>query len=417
MTGRTILMMALFTFCPTVLASAQEGNYRQGLAGTFFKGDDFTRPEDDTHYLLAVNNAWGDGEGNNWSARWAGFIEGPISEEVTFTAEANDGLRLIIDGKIVIDGLEDRNARSGKAVLEKGKKTPVVLEFICLDGHARLRLYWQWDGGARTFVPSEALSYNPARLADTAKEGMPGDDAEFPEIEFPPAGPEHECVIKHVMVYDEPGRYAGWPANGGFWIWGDQMAVAFECGWFEDRPDWQDGHARDGSRGNEDIVARSSDGGMTWTHKKHDIMSSDDGIQDIPEAMDFGNPGFGFKCQGGRFYYTYDCGRNWFGPYRVTIAGLPGADENIESHTCYIINARNDGYFFFGVEPDGAEDRFYCTRTKDGGRTFEFLGWISPPPDKAPKYERWAVYSAVKVSKNHLVAALRRKINKSRRRL
>ena len=94
-------------------------------------------------------------------------------------------------------------------------------------------------------------------------------DTTFPKIEIP-QGNQHECVEKHLVVYDEPGRYAGWPANGGFWMWGNEMAVAFECGWFKDRPDWQDGHAKD-DRSNEDIVARSSDGGLTWTHKKYDI--------------------------------------------------------------------------------------------------------------------------------------------------
>ncbi|MHC4620702.1 MAG: PA14 domain-containing protein, partial [Planctomycetota bacterium] len=414
---RTILMMTAFVYCFAAFAGAEAGNYRQGLAGTFFKGDDFTRPEDETHFLRSVDNDWGRSEGNNWSARWGGFIEGPYSGEVTFTARAVDGIRLVVGGEVVIDGLEDSNKRSGRVEMEKGKKVPVVVEFICLDGNAQLHLYWQWRDGARSIIPSKALSYDPAGIGDTSKEGMPGDDAEFPEIEVPPAGPEHQCVIKHVMVYDEPGRYAGWPANGGFWMWGDEMAVAFECGWFKDRPDWMDGHARDESRGNEDIVARSSDGGLNWTHKKYDIMSSDDGIRDIPEEMDFSNPGFGFKCQGERFYYTYDRGKNWFGPYRLRITGLPGADEDIESHTCYIINGKSDGYFFFGLEPDDAEDRFYCTRTKDGGRTFEFLGWISPPPENAPKYERWAVYSAVELSENHLIAALRRKINKRRGRI
>ena len=235
----------------------------------------------------------------------------------------------------------------------------------------------------------------------------------FPEIEIP-KGAQHKCVEKHVVVYDEPGRYAGWPANGGFWMWGGEMAVAFECGWFEDRPDWMDGHARDEDKSNEDIVARSTDGGLTWTHKKHDILSGDEGIRYISKGMDFSNPGFAFKCQGERFYYTYDRGKSWFGPYRLKVTGLAGAGEDMESHTCYIINGKKDGYFFFGVEPEGAEDRFYCTRTKDGGKSFEFLGWISPPPDEAPEFERWAVYSAVKVSKNHLVAALRRKINKRR---
>lgn len=237
--------------------------------------------------------------------------------------------------------------------------------------------------------------------------------ATYPEIEVP-QGEQHDCVDRHVIVYDEPGRYAGWPANGGFWMWGDTMAVAFECGWFKDRPDWMDGHARDMERSNEDIVARSIDGGLTWTHKKPDILSSDAGIRHIPNGMDFNNPGFAFKCQGERFYYTYDRGENWFGPYRLKVTGLDGVADNMESHTCYIINEKNNGYFFFGVEPEDAEDRFYCTSTKDGGKTFEFLSWISPSPAEAPKFERWAVYSAVEVSENHLIAALRRKIDRER---
>jgi len=412
MGGRTILLSVLFAVCFPAFAEAEAGNYRQGLAGTFFKGSDFTRPEDETRFLGSVDHNWGRDLGNDWSARWAGFIEGPISGEVTFTAEATDGLRLVLDGQVVVDGLENTNARSGRAVMEKGKKLPIILEFVCVDGNAQLCVYWQWPGQTKTIVPAAAMSHDSAKLGDTSKEGFAGDDTEFPEIEVPPAGPEHECVIRHVTVYDEPGRYAGWPANGGFWMWGDEMAVAFECGWFKDRPDWQDGHARDDSRDNEDIVARSTDGGVTWTHKKHDILSGDDGIRDIPEGMDFGNPGFGFKCQGERFYYTYDKGKSWSGPYRVRITGLQGADEDIESHTCYIVNGKDDGYFFFGLEPEDAEDRFYCTRTTNGGKTFEFLGWISPPPDKAAKYERWAVYSAVKISGNHLISALRRKINK-----
>ncbi|GAH55370.1 unnamed protein product, partial [marine sediment metagenome] len=69
---------------------AEAGNYWQGLAGIFFNGDDFTRPEDETHFLHSVDNDWGADEGNDWSARWAGFIEGPFNGEVTFTAEATD---------------------------------------------------------------------------------------------------------------------------------------------------------------------------------------------------------------------------------------------------------------------------------------------------------------------------------------
>lgn len=243
--------------------------------------------------------------------------------------------------------------------------------------------------------------------------GVAGDSAGFPKIEIP-QGEQHRCVEQHVVVYDELGRYAGWPANGGFWIWGDKLAVSFECGWFKDKPDWEDGHARDGSRGNEDVVAHSNDGGLTWTHKTYSALSSDDGMVLLTEEMDFSREGFGFKCQGSRFYYTYDYGQSWAGPFKLNIQGRPFDDDSIESHTCYLVMGKKEGYFFFGVEPDGAEDRFYCSKTTDGGKSFQFVGWISPSIKDAPQYERWAVYSAVEVEKDHLVAALRRKINKNR---
>ncbi|MHC4154655.1 MAG: PA14 domain-containing protein, partial [Planctomycetota bacterium] len=387
----------LFILCVTTTALAQTGNYRPGLAGTFFKGNDFTRPDEDgPDYLESLDNNWGPSKGNDWSARWAGYIEGPVSGEVTFIAKAVEGIRLLVDGKVVIDGLEDSRKRSGKVQMVKGKETPIVIEFLCLDGNAELHVYWQWQNSGKSVVPVEALSYDPAKIGDTSREGMIDDGTEFPEIEIP-RGEQHKCVEKHVVVYDEPGRYGGWPANGGFWMWGDKMAVSFECGWFKDKPDWEDGHARD-DRSNEDIVAHSSDGGLTWSHKTYPALSGDDGMVMLKEEMDF----------------TYDYGLSWAGPFELNIQGRPFDDDHIESHTTYLVTGPKEGYFFFGIEPDGAEDRFYCTKTTDGGKTFNFLGWISPSIEEAPKYERWAVYSAVEVSENHLIAALRRKIDKRR---
>ncbi|MHC4259235.1 MAG: exo-alpha-sialidase [Planctomycetota bacterium] len=403
-----------------VSSSSMAAELSPGLAGTLFKGEDFTRPhEDNPVYLKSPDIAMTvkgpdyiepDDHESNWSARWGGLIEGPYTGEVTITAQAEAGIRVIIDAKVVIDGLADSSKRSGKVKMTKGMKVPIVIEFICLEDNDQLRLYWQWPEQAKSIIPAEVLSYDPAKIGDTAKEVMVGDDA-FPQIEIP-KGDQHECVERHVVVYDEPGRYAGWPANGGFWMWGDKMAVSFECGWFKDKPDWEDGHARDMDRSNEDIVAHSSDGGLTWTHKTYPAMSSDDGMVLLTQELDFSKEGFAFKCQGSRFYYTYDYGLTWAGPFQLNIQDRPFDDDDIESHTCYLVTGPKEGYFLFGVEPDGAEDRFYCSKTTDGGKSFQFLGWISPSIEDAPKYERWAVYSAVEVSKGHLIAALRRKINK-----
>jgi hypothetical protein len=114
--------------------------------------------------LTTINHKWGDSRGNDWSARWGGFIEGPVTGEVTFTAEATDGLRLTVGNKVVIDGLRKGGPRTGKVSMTKGKKEPIELGFSCDDGGAVLRLYWQWAGQSRQLVPGSVLSHSPDKV-------------------------------------------------------------------------------------------------------------------------------------------------------------------------------------------------------------------------------------------------------------
>lgn len=36
-----------------------------------------------------------------------------------------------------------------------------------------------------------------------------------------------ERDIKHGIVYFEEGRFAGWPANHGIWLWDNEILVGF----------------------------------------------------------------------------------------------------------------------------------------------------------------------------------------------
>jgi hypothetical protein len=217
-------------------------------------------------------------------------------------------------------------------------------------------------------------------------------------------------VIEHATVYDEPGRYAGWPSNGGFWIWGNEMAVAFECGWFEDRPDWKDGHARDKSRPNEDFVARSTDGGLTWTYKKYDILTEGDNLMPSPGGIDFTHPDFALKCQSNRFYYSYDRAKTWHGPFRSVVTGLATTGK-LKACTVYFVDSSGDCFLFFSDEHGDRNDLAFYARAADGGKAFDFVSWISPDRQNASKYERWAVYSATRAGDDHIIAAMQRKYN------
>jgi len=143
--------------------------FAPGLAGTYFNNVGFDDPEDSVDFLLNVDQNWGSSRGRDWSARWTGFIRGPFSGEVTFTAEAVDGLRLKIGDKLVIDGLSEDGARSGKVIMKKGVKTPIVLECTSAHGRAALHLFWQWQGRKRTLVPAAALSHDVSTLPKNYK--------------------------------------------------------------------------------------------------------------------------------------------------------------------------------------------------------------------------------------------------------
>jgi hypothetical protein len=36
------------------------------------------------------------------------------------------------------------------------------------------------------------------------------------------------------VVYHEPGRFGGWPANHGIWSWGNEILVGFSVGTYKD---------------------------------------------------------------------------------------------------------------------------------------------------------------------------------------
>jgi hypothetical protein len=133
-----------------------------GLVGQYYNSSGFASPEEGMVDLLStINHKWDKDRGNDWSARWFGFIEGPVTGEVTFTAEARDEIRLTVGRTVVIDSFGKDGARVGKVGMVKGKKVPVKLEFSSDDGKALLRLYWQWSGQGKQLVPGSALSHTP----------------------------------------------------------------------------------------------------------------------------------------------------------------------------------------------------------------------------------------------------------------
>jgi hypothetical protein len=171
---------------PGPAAASAPADLQPGLVGRYFNNQDFTDPDQSIDVLKGVAQKWGKGRGNDWSGRWSGLVEGPTTGDVEFVAEAIDGLRLVIDGKTVIDDLRGSGASSGVVPMKKGERVPIEVSFVSRRGQARLFLFWSWEGQAKTIVPNAALSHDAGAVPEGA--ALFDYDARWSETDDPPPG-------------------------------------------------------------------------------------------------------------------------------------------------------------------------------------------------------------------------------------
>ncbi len=231
---------------------------------------------------------------------------------------------------------------------------------------------------------------------------------------------------EHVVVFKEPGRYGGWPANHGIYSWGDEILVGFSAGHME--PGWQSGqparHPIDRSRPEQHLLARSMDGGRTWTVERNAGLlpppktghmagvPTEKGreARPYPGARDFRSPDFIMTFRMGDihagpswFFTSSDRGRSWEGPYSFPDLGLKG----IAARTDYLVLGPQEMLVFLtGAKTDGREGRPFAAHTADGGRTFTFRSWIAPEPAQG-----FAIMpSSVRLPDGGIVTAVRRQV-------
>jgi hypothetical protein len=216
-------------------------------------------------------------------------------------------------------------------------------------------------------------------------------------------GAERVRDAKHIVVYAEKGKFMGWPANNGAWTAdGVTMLVGFTHG------DYKLGKGHNIGENQKSWLARSRDMGETWEGFDPDGYVGDVGRtpkrKTLEQPIDFSHSQFALRMVGtayhgafdpqGHFFFSYDAGRTWNGPYgygerdirtwpELTAPALGGKVE-LTPRTDYVVEGKQQCLLFLSARPKGkfGADRLFCIRTTDGGRSFTFVGWVVPPFDK-----------------------------------
>ena len=100
-------------------------------------------------------------------------------------------------------------------------------------------------------------------------------------------------TIRNVTIYKTPGRFGGWPANHGVWSWRNEILVGFSAAYFQFKS--PNRHPYDHSKPEVPTLARSTDGGETWTIEEPSSLrppSQGAKLLTLTEPMNFSDPNF-----------------------------------------------------------------------------------------------------------------------------
>lgn len=135
-----------------------------GLRGEYFDRVDLTGPRLE-RVDPTVNFGWDYGSPapalgpDTFSVRWSGSVLPLYSEVYTFHTRSNDGVRLWVDGQLLIDNWTRHTTQEdqGSILLEAGRAHSLRMEFYEQWGAANARLLWSSLRQRKQVIPPERL--------------------------------------------------------------------------------------------------------------------------------------------------------------------------------------------------------------------------------------------------------------------
>jgi hypothetical protein len=175
-----------------------------GIRADYYKGMNFD------NFVLSrvdpqINFNWGDPGGpdpavgdDNFSARWTGEVEAGFTETYTFYTSTDDGVRLWVDGKLLVDAWVDQGTTEYRGTIDlvAGNTYSLVMEYYENTGGAVAQLRWSSPSTPKQLIPQAAFSLPVKASSPNPRSGSvdvkqttdlswgPGDSAVSHEVYF-----------------------------------------------------------------------------------------------------------------------------------------------------------------------------------------------------------------------------------------
>ena len=140
-----------------------------GLRAMYYNNMTLTDPSVLERIDPTIDFNWGSGSpdpsvnSNNFSAKWEGQVQAIYDELYTFYTNTDDGVRLYIDGQLVVDKWIDQapTEHSGSIQLSGGQKYFLLMEYYENGGGAVAELRWSSASQPKEIVPTSQLFAPP----------------------------------------------------------------------------------------------------------------------------------------------------------------------------------------------------------------------------------------------------------------
>ncbi len=154
-----------------------------GLTGSYFAGNTLAGNPKIQRLDAGVGFLWKSGSpdpvvpSDYFSVRWTGWLTPVITDTYTLIAKTDNGVRLWLDGKLVIDRWNNPFASdvpSAPIPLEAGRRYQVRMEYRENTGWASAELAWSSSTSARVTIPADFLTPSLAPVVEATSLAVTG---------------------------------------------------------------------------------------------------------------------------------------------------------------------------------------------------------------------------------------------------